>query len=455
MDLSKHLEKADEAARRKNYGLAIGLYQQILDLDPGYAAARRGLREALNGKFHGKKASGGALTMIQGVLPLLSAKIAGMTKGYASQAKNLERFLAMAPQNVGASMSLAQALEKGGWAESAMVVFEHVGNCVMAQGKGSSQTAIGAEGFRRAGLLAQGLGKLSEAMDYYEKALKLNPRDQDAIRARKNLAAEGALQETGFDQAGHSRELIKDKGKHAELERSQRIHRSEEELSEDLATLEKQLKAKPEDEVLAAKVADLLHKAGRVEDALEQYEALLRKKPGDYRLTVKVGELRTHDLEKQLDKARKLEDDDEIRILEERLTRLKLDETRKRAELHPTEMGIRQELGSLYMDLADWDAAIAEFQKSVKDPRHKLDALIELGRAFKNKDMGDLARSQFEKALAEVGPGDNRYMALCYEMGLLAEAMGDAPAAKENFTKILEHDIGYKDVADRLKQLEA
>jgi len=46
-------------------------------------------------------------------------------------------------------------------------------------------------------------------------------------------------------------------------------------------------------------------------------------------------------------------------------------------------------------------------------------------------------------------------MDLCYEMGILAEATGDIPAAKTQFTKILEHDIGYKDVADRLSQLEA
>ena len=455
MDLTKHLEKADEAARRKNYGLAIGLYQQILDLDPGYAGARRGLREALNGKFQGKKANGGLLTVIQGALPLLSARIAGMTKGYASQAKNLERFLALAPQNIGASMKLAIALEKGGWSESAMVVYEHVGDCVMAEGKASSNTVVGAEGYRRAGLLAQGLKKLSEAMDYFEKALKLNPRDQEAIRARKNLAAEGALQESGFDQAGHSRDLIKDKDKQRELERAQRIHRSEEELSEDLESLEKEHRANPDDEVLATKVADLLAKQDRIEEALERYEELLLNKPGDYRLTVRVGELRTRDIEKQLAKARMLEDDDEIGILEERLAKVRREDVMRRVELHPTDLGLRQELGHICMDLGDWDGAIAEFQKSVKDPRHKLDALIHLGRAFKNKGMGDLARSQFEKALAEVGPGDERYMALCYDMGLLAEAEGDIPGAKTQFTKILEHDIGYKDVADRLNQLEA
>jgi len=455
MDLSKHLEKADEAARRKNYGLAIGLYQQILDLDPGYAGARRGLRDALNGKFQGKKASGGVLTMVQGALPLLSAKIAGMTKGYASQAKNLERFLALAPQNIGASMGLAAALEKGGWAESAMVVYEHVGNCVMAQGKASAQTVVGAEGYRRAGVLAQGLKKLSEAMEYFEKALKLNPRDQDAIRARKNLAAEGALMEGGFDQAGHSRDLIKDKGKQRDLERSQRLHRSDEELSEDLDALQKQLGENPADEDLAGKIADLLAKQDHVEEALDMFEDLLRKHPGDYRLTAKVGELRARDIEKQLAKARILEDDDEIGILTERLTKVRRDDVMMRVELHPTDLGLRQELGLIDMELGDWDGAIAEFQKSVKDPRHKLDAFIQLGRAFKHKGMGDLARSQFEKALAEVGPGDDRYMALCYDMGLLAEAEGDIPTAKTQYTKILEHDIGYKDVTDRLNQLGA
>ena len=34
MDYSKHIQKAEEAARRRNYDFAVELYQQLLELDP-------------------------------------------------------------------------------------------------------------------------------------------------------------------------------------------------------------------------------------------------------------------------------------------------------------------------------------------------------------------------------------------------------------------------------------
>ena len=40
MDLSKHLEKAREAVKRRNYPFAINLYSQLLGLQPDNGAAR-------------------------------------------------------------------------------------------------------------------------------------------------------------------------------------------------------------------------------------------------------------------------------------------------------------------------------------------------------------------------------------------------------------------------------
>ena len=47
MDLSKHLEKAEEAVKRRNYAFAVNLYGQLLSLQPDNGKARAGLRTAL------------------------------------------------------------------------------------------------------------------------------------------------------------------------------------------------------------------------------------------------------------------------------------------------------------------------------------------------------------------------------------------------------------------------
>ena len=49
MDYSKHIQKAEEAVRRRNYDFAVQLYQQILEIDADVGEARRGLRRAPEG----------------------------------------------------------------------------------------------------------------------------------------------------------------------------------------------------------------------------------------------------------------------------------------------------------------------------------------------------------------------------------------------------------------------
>jgi DNA-binding SARP family transcriptional activator len=34
LDYSKHIQKAEEAARRRNYDFAVQLFQQLLEIDP-------------------------------------------------------------------------------------------------------------------------------------------------------------------------------------------------------------------------------------------------------------------------------------------------------------------------------------------------------------------------------------------------------------------------------------
>ena len=57
MDVDKHIEKADEALKRRNYEFAINLYQQLLTIDPNNLRARKGLFEAAI-KNHDRKHAG-------------------------------------------------------------------------------------------------------------------------------------------------------------------------------------------------------------------------------------------------------------------------------------------------------------------------------------------------------------------------------------------------------------
>ncbi|HHI80239.1 MAG TPA: tetratricopeptide repeat protein [Planctomycetes bacterium] len=452
MDLSKHLEKAEEARKRRNYPLAIGLYHQILDLDPDQEAARKGLRLALDGKFEGKNA-GSSLAYVTGLLSLLSAKIAGMTKNHRGQVRSLERFLVSGPGLVGPNLSLGAALEAGGWLKSAYAVYRHLGERLSAGGRSGARVQEAGFAWRRAGAAAYSLGRIQDAMECYEKAVELNPRDQDALKARKNLAAEGAIEKGGFDRAKSSRELIKDKTQHQKLEKAQRIHRSKEELEAEREELEAALKKTPQDLELMKKLGAL---RGRLKDyggALDLLERALTLAPGDRSLADLVGRYQVLEIEAQIQRAEKLEDEAKVRRLREDLRGVRLRASRARVEAAPTDLAARFELGMALAEAGQDDEAIAELQKAVQDPRFRLDALLQLGKSFARKGLPDLARAQYQKALEDGGARDEQRLELLFELGKLAEDQGQREAAMDAYKKILEVDIGYQDVAQRLEAL--
>ena len=64
-----------------------------------------------------------------------------------------------------------------------------------------------------------------------------------------------------------------------------------------------------------------------------------------------------------------------------------------------------------------------------------------------------LALGQYDKALQAAGGGARQKEAL-YEMGAICEAQGQREDALRHFTKILEQDIGFRDVAQKVEALK-
>ena len=268
VDLSKYLEQAADAVKRRNYAMAVKIYGQVLSIQPDFGEARAGLRRALFQKAAQKPPS--KLTaMLFGGVNLLVAGIQRMVGGHAGAAKSLERYLAFDPAAEGPNLKLGDSLERAGFTKSALAVYaayaELQPRCL--------------EACRSAGQLHYEQGQLQEALAMYEQALKVDPRDQESLKARKNLAAEGALQSTGIEQAESSRDLIKDKQQQKQLERQERLQLSAEEVDEELEQLENQLQENPGDQKLLRRAARLREMAKDLRGALDLIEQLLQKNP--------------------------------------------------------------------------------------------------------------------------------------------------------------------------------
>ncbi|MEZ5964798.1 MAG: tetratricopeptide repeat protein [Planctomycetota bacterium] len=444
MDLSKHLEKADEAVKKRNYAMAADIYSKLLAMQPDNGEARAGLRRALFKKAEAKRPSK-VVAMVGGGVHLLSGAVSRLFGKHAAAAKAYERYLALDPRNEVVNVKLGDSLERAGYKRSALAVYHAVAEV--------DQHAL--EAAKRAGALLQGEGRFEDALQMYEQVLRIDPRDQDALKARKNLAAEGALRKTGLEQAKHTRDLLKDSEAQRQIERDARLQLSAAEIADELTKLEEQLAERPDDGKLLRRVAELRRMDDDAQGALDCLERALQLEPNDGDLADKVGDLRLMVQERRVAAARKAGDEAAAGRARQALAELQAGEYRRRVQRNPTDLGLRYHLGAALVQLERLDEGIAELQQAVKDPRAKIEAWLLLGQAFRKKGLDDLAQGQLQKALDAAGPSGKLGKDILYEMGSLAQAAGRRDQALSYFSRILEQDIGFRDTAQRVDQLKS
>src|SRR6185436_1109960 len=114
-----------------------------------------------------------------------------------------------------------------------------------------------------------------------------------------------------------------------------------------------------------------------------------------------------------------------VEKLKTKRTETLIEEYQARVTEHPTDLALRFALGEALLTAGRVDDAIGEFQKAIKDPRKRVDALCVLGECFIEKGLFDLAARQLDRALEE-SPGLNseRGKAIVYNLGRLRERQG-------------------------------
>jgi tetratricopeptide (TPR) repeat protein len=443
MDLSKHLQNAADAVKRRNYAQAVQLYGQLLALQPDNGEARAGLRQALFKRAEAKPPSK-LFALLGGGPNLLFAALARLLGKHAAAAGACERYLALDPLDERVNLRLGDALERAGHRQSALAVYR-----AYAQAQPRCLAAA-----RAAGRLLYETGELDAALGMFEQALRIDPRDQESLKARKNLAAEGALKQSKIESAQSSRELIKDKQGQRELERGQRLQLTKEELAAELDDAEAKLAENPDDRALLLRVADLRRIDGDLRGALDCAERAAQLAPEDRALAAKAGDLRLRLQEQIVAEAEARGDQAAAAQAARVLADLRAAELRRRIAEQPMDLALRFELGKALLARGDLDEAVAELQQAVKDPRHRAAALLHLGRAFQHKGLPDLALGQLEKALEAAGASGALGKEILYDMGTIALEHGRQEVAFRHYSRILEQDIGYRDVAQKIQRLQ-
>ncbi|MEO7971633.1 MAG: tetratricopeptide repeat protein, partial [bacterium] len=118
-------------------------------------------------------------------------------------------------------------------------------------------------------------------------------------------------------------------------------------------------------------------------------------------------------------------------------------------------------MATAYKEMDLLDEAIREFQAAagLTGPGDNTPRFFQccnmLGHCFVQKGLPQAAVLWFKKGLDVPGRGAEEYKALQYELGSAYEQMGDLSRAVGAFTEVYGVDVGYREVADRLQNLQA
>lgn len=448
VDVSKYIERAEGDLKRRNWDAAITQFEQILRIDPDCAEARLGVRQASLRKLEKRYPSALELGVLNLPVNLLML-IARVSRARAWECNLLESALKRDPRS--ATLNHRQGV--------LLMALQHQRGAAAAFQLATEADGSALESLKLLGGLYAARKEHDKALDCFERALRINPRDQEAARMHKNLAAEGAIRTGGFEQAKSARELAKSERQLKETERAQRIVRTAEDISAALEDLAAELQANPADVKLLLRRVVLLQQKQDFAAAEEACKALLQQDPAHAEGLERAGEIRMRRFEADIRtaeaEAKQGEDgaEDRARRLKREYKAFRLQEARRRVAAHPTDMGARFRLGSALLEEQAFDEAIEQFQQAVRDPKLKIGTLKLLGRAFAAKGIPDLAIKQLSEAAGMIAGMTDLKKEILYELADLHQRQGQKAEAASTFKMIYEADIAYRDVGERIAAL--
>jgi tetratricopeptide (TPR) repeat protein len=112
-------------------------------------------------------------------------------------------------------------------------------------------------------------------------------------------------------------------------------------------------------------------------------------------------------------------------------------------------------LGIAYKEMGLVDEAIGEFQLASKDAGRAVECCSMLGHCFMEKGMPQLAIKWFRKGLEAPAIGDAETAGMLYDLAGVYQDAGEMDLAYRTFLEVFGLNSNYRDVAQRVRDLEA
>ncbi|MCC7145648.1 MAG: hypothetical protein IT443_04310 [Phycisphaeraceae bacterium] len=456
----RFFEHAQTNADTRNYEYAIQLFIDGLRHDPDNMAQHEALRDvALKYKVGGGKTAG------------LSEKFKSQGKDPVSKMLDAERIWSKDPLNMSLMLDMMEKAVEAAEAEPELHLGEvayWVGTLVLEFGRKSRKTPD--KVFIKSRDLFARIGSFDKAVEACRLALSLRPDDAKLLDDLKDLETEMTLKQGAYAEAGKEggfKSFVKDMDKQRALEQEQAVDRTESVLDEVIARYRKEYEANQDVDLLEKLVGALLQKG----DDASEAEAMTRLKEAwerteQYRFKVRHGDIAIRQINRKIRVLRQAAKDNpqdaeaaaKLRDLSVKLLKFELQEYTERAKNYPTDLALKFQLGRRLMQFQKFDEAIAALQDARGDAKVRVQSLLYLGMCYAAKGWPEEATDTLREGISIHPIEDDAVgMDLRYQlMDALEKSarknkqLEQAREAQKIASKILQTDIKYRDIKDRL-----
>jgi tetratricopeptide (TPR) repeat protein len=432
-----------EAFQHRNYDYAVRFFLELLALAPDHIDARKALRICEVRKYDDIGYPSRFRTML---LTFRTWIRIHLQRSPEAVIRICESHLARDPRNVLVSLALAETLLATRHADAAMVELE------MAREISPDNTKL----LLLLGRAFMHKGNVAEARNCFFRVSRLAPGTPELNKLLNDLEATSSMQKGYEGVEGQGAVKVTDQSAHSE--REQERDTSDASMADTVRELGRQVETAGTDRdriKFLKKQGEALEKAGDLDAATAAYQAALGMNDADSTLRDKMENIQVVALA-AAEKADGGAAQASAGIRQLRAKKLKYEAVawERRITDRPTDVTAHFEYAKRLYQLADIDKAIGEFQGTVRDPKHKVDSYLYLGMAFRYKKLYDMAAAQFAKALETGEAGSERELCLRYELAKTLERISPRKALDE-YERILEMNINYKDVATQVTALQS
>ncbi|MEM9295079.1 MAG: hypothetical protein AAGA57_04680 [Planctomycetota bacterium] len=460
---------AETTAEARNYDYAVELYVNGLRHQPDNMIRHEQLRDVAMRR----KVSGGKPAGMMGVKALGPSTIDKMLTA--------EKKWSMDPLNRGLMLEMMEhavdAEEQDDTGEHTLgeVAYWVGALCLESNASASDGKKPDPKTFLKLRELFRRIESYDKAVEACKHAIRLTPNDRNLLQELKDLEAEQYSHQssTAAESEGGFRANIQGAEEQALQQAANSSQQSGDAFEKLVSARRTELEEDPQDLDKLAKLVDALLKKEANETEREAVKLLEQAyaQSGQYKFKVRAGDIKIRNSNRGLRALRlalkENPDNAELKAKHENAARkllaFELKEFAERVEKYPTDLGLKFDLGKRQFLAGQVDDSITSFQQAKAEPRRKAQAHHFLGKAYLKKQWIDEAIETLAEG-RDKHPRDDDALGkeIRYDLmtAYLAQAeksrsADQAQEARKLASELLQIDINYRDIRQRVDQIRA